>query len=51
MRILAMLIVLAVLSGCAGDDLPEASGPWHQLNAGYWQASPADLDPQPDHAR
>jgi len=41
------LAALLLLAACAnGEPLPEASGPWHQLNVGYWQASPADLNPQ-----
>lgn len=43
----AVLAALLLLAACAnGEPLPEASGPWHQLNVGYWQASPADLNPQ-----
>jgi hypothetical protein len=44
MRFFLVIAVLAILSGCAGNDLPEASGPWRQLNSGYWVASPADLN-------
>lgn len=38
--------VLVLLTACAGGEpLPVASGPWRQLNASYWTATPADLNP------
>ena len=33
---LTLLLALAALTACAANTLPEAHGPWHQLNEGKW---------------
>ena len=45
--IIAALLALAACQN--GEPLAEASGPWRQLNVGYWTATPADLNPQLNH--
>ena len=39
MRRAACLIMLLALAACAGKSLPEATGPWRQLNIGKWSFS------------
>jgi hypothetical protein len=41
------LAALLALAACQnGEPLAEAKGPWKSLNVGYWQPTPADLNPQ-----
>jgi hypothetical protein len=46
-RILSVLILLAALAACAGDRLPQASGPVVPMNVGQWTPTAADLQPLP----
>ena len=43
-RALMACMVLLALSACSdGEQLASCRGPVFQLNAGHWQATPADL--------
>lgn len=36
MRDAACLLILLALAACAGRSLPQATGPWRQMNVGKW---------------
>lgn len=43
-RIVFLALTLVAVAGCStGRDLPQARGPWVQLNAEKWTATPTDL--------
>jgi hypothetical protein len=47
MRRAACLLMLMALVACAGKSLPEATGPWRQLNVGKWSFSDNALTTPP----
>jgi hypothetical protein len=41
MKILCSIAILSLLAACASHEATQAGGPWHVLNAGQWDISPA----------
>jgi len=47
MRRATCLILLLTLAACVGKALPEATGPWRQMNVGKWSFSDNALTAPP----